>query len=92
IKSLFFSEDGRYLKTDRGLLSLNSGSPDTCLPQEQSRCVIFINDDEWVTRDGQNILWLPPDYRPTCTNLSNSGMLALGHVSGQVTFIEFMPS
>ena len=40
IHSLLFSMDGRYLKTDRGLLSLNSGSPDTYLRQEQSICNI----------------------------------------------------
>ena len=82
--------DGRYLKTDRGLLSLNSGSPDTYLHQEQSICAIFVND-EWVTQDGQNLLWLPLDYRATCSALFNN-MLVLGHASGQVTFIEFASS
>jgi hypothetical protein len=81
--------DGRYLKTDRGLLSLNSGSPDTYLHQEQSICAIFVND-EWVTQDGQNLLWLPPDYRATCSALFNN-MLVLGCRS-VVTFIEFVSS
>ncbi|KAN0085554.1 Quinonprotein alcohol dehydrogenase-like superfamily [Elaphomyces granulatus] len=90
IRSLLFSMDGRYLKTDRGLLSLNSGSPDTCLRQEQSICAIFVND-EWVTQDGQNLLWLPPDYRPTCSALFNN-MLVLGCRSGEVAFIEFVSS
>ncbi|KAN0080626.1 wd-repeat protein [Elaphomyces granulatus] len=38
IRSLLFSMDGRCLKTDRGLLSLNSGSSDTHLHQKQSIC------------------------------------------------------
>ena len=76
--------DGRYLKTDRGLLSLNSGSPDTYLPQERA---IFVNR-EWVTQDGQNLLWLPPDYRAECSAVLNN-MVVLGHASGQVTFTEF---
>ncbi|KAN0087004.1 WD40-repeat-containing domain protein [Elaphomyces granulatus] len=83
IYSLLFSMDGRYLKTDRGLLSLNSGSPDIYLRQE---CAVSVND-EWVTQDGQNLLWLPPDYRARCSALFNN-MLVLGHASGQVTFIE----
>jgi hypothetical protein len=62
LRSLLFSEDGRYLKTDRGLLRLNSGSPDTCLYQEQSIFKIFVNDER-VTHDGQNLLWLPLDYK-----------------------------
>jgi hypothetical protein len=71
-----YDEDGRYLKTDRGLLRLNctlaGGSP----YQEQS---IFT---------GQNLLWLLPDYRANCSAFFND-VLALGHVSGQVTFLEF---
>jgi WD40 repeat protein len=87
IRSLLFSMDGRYLKTDRGLLSLNSGSPDTYLHQEQSICAIFLND-EWVTQDEQNLLWLPPDYRAECSAVLDN-MLVLGYRSGQVIFIEF---
>ncbi|KAN0085607.1 hypothetical protein V8E54_002074 [Elaphomyces granulatus] len=78
IRSLLFSMDGRYLKTDRGLLSLNSGSPDTYLRQEQSICAIFVND-EWVTQDGQNLLWLSQDFKVTCAALFNN-MLVLGIV------------
>ena len=85
--SLSFSEDGRYLQTDRGLLSLNSNSPDTCHYQEQSIHGIGYND-EWVTQDGQNV---PPDYRALCFTISNN-MLILGHKSGQVTFLEFTSS
>ncbi|OXV07625.1 hypothetical protein Egran_04609, partial [Elaphomyces granulatus] len=82
--------DGRYLKTDRGLLCLNSGSPDTRLYQGLSIWAIFVNN-EWVTQDGQNLLWLPPDYRATCAALFGN-MLVLGHASGQVTFVEFVSS
>jgi WD40 repeat protein len=90
IRSLSFSKDGRYLETDRGLLSLNSGSPDTYLYQEQSICAIFVND-EWVTQNGQNLLWLPLDYRAECS-ASFKNTLVLGHTSGQVTFVEFASS
>jgi WD40 repeat protein len=89
VGSTLSSEDGRYLKTDRGLLRLDSGSPDTCLYQEHF-CTMSVND-EWVAQNGQNLLWLPPDYRATCSVLLNN-MLGLGHASGHVTFIEFVPS
>ncbi|KAN0078645.1 Pfs, NACHT and WD domain protein [Elaphomyces granulatus] len=90
IYSLSFSMDGRYLKTDRGLLSLNSDSPDTFLPQEQSIYAISVNS-EWVIQNGQNLLWLPPDYRAECSAFFNN-MLALGCPSGRVFFIEFVSS
>ena len=82
---LLFSEDGRYLKSPQWLISLDSGSVDTNFHQDQS---ISIND-EWVKRGGQNLLWLPPDYRPECSAVLNN-MLALGQRSGHVTFLEFV--
>jgi WD40 repeat protein len=86
--SLSFSTDDQYLNTNKGLLTLNPESSN--VPnQEQSRQAIFV-EEERVTQDGQNILWLPPDYRATCCAVCNN-MLVLGHASGQVTFLEFTP-
>ena len=90
LESLSFSGNGRYLKTDRGSLSLSSDISSACLDQERSICMVLVNDD-WVTRDGQNVIWLPPDYRATCTALYND-VLVLGHRSGQVTFLKFASS
>ena len=87
ITNLLFSEDGRYLKTDQGLLSLDSGLFGTSFHRDQPVYAISINK-EWITRDGQNLLWLPPDYRPKCSAVLNN-MLALGHASGRVTILEF---
>ena len=90
ILELSFSEDGRYLKTEEGLLSLDSGSFVTSFHRDQSIYAISINN-EWVTRDGQDLLWLPPDYRPFCWAVLNN-MLALGHLSGRVAILEFASS
>jgi WD40 repeat protein len=87
VSSLSFTEDGRYLKTDRGLLSLDSGLVPTYLHREQLIYPIFI-EEEWVTRDEQNLLWLPPDYRPRCSAYFNN-MIVLGCGFGQVIFLEF---
>jgi WD40 repeat protein len=49
---------------------------------------LFVSKD-WVA-DGQGyILWLPPDYRPTSVAVWN-GIVALGHSSGSISFLEFM--
>jgi dipeptidyl aminopeptidase/acylaminoacyl peptidase len=89
VTRLSFSEDGRYLNTDRGILNINSESPGICL-QEKLTSAIFVNT-EWVTRDGQNLLWLPPDYRATCCAVYNN-KLVLGHASGMVTYLDFVSS
>jgi WD40 repeat protein len=86
LRNLSFTWDGRYLMTDRGLLSLNHDSTETFLVQSRN-CAVFVSDD-WVIRDGRNLLWLPTDYRPSCMALCGN-TLVLGHSSGQVTFFEF---
>ncbi|KAK3359855.1 hypothetical protein B0T25DRAFT_111949 [Lasiosphaeria hispida] len=48
--------------------------------------ILFVNG-EWITRGGKNLLWLPPDYRATCTSVYDH-TLVLGHASGQVTFFQ----
>jgi hypothetical protein len=90
ISNLLFSDDCRYLKTDKALLSLDSGSFGTSFHPDQPIYAVSIND-EWVKRNGQNLLWFPPDYRSSCLTVLNN-MLVLGHTSGHVTFLEFASS
>ena len=87
IGNLSFSRDGQYLETDKGSIRFQLLSPDASRPQAQSLCNIFVKGD-WITRDTDNLLWLPSDYRATCSALHRN-QLVLGHASGQVTFIEF---
>ncbi|KFG85253.1 hypothetical protein MANI_114843 [Metarhizium anisopliae] len=53
---------------------------------EGSADVISITED-WIARDGRNILCLPPDYRATCAARWNN-ILVLGHRSGLVSFSQ----
>ncbi|EFY85491.1 WD repeat-containing protein, putative [Metarhizium acridum CQMa 102] len=48
--------------------------------------VISITED-WIARDGCNLLCLPPDYRATCAARWNN-VLVLGHRSGRVSFFQ----
>jgi WD40 repeat protein len=49
---------------------------------------ISIEHGQWVKLNGEKVLWLPPEYRPSHYAI-NGGMLALAHVSGRISFIEF---
>jgi WD40 repeat protein len=49
---------------------------------------LFVSND-WVAEEQVNILWLPPDYRPTSVAVLN-GIVVLGHSSGSISFLEFM--
>jgi WD40 repeat protein len=86
IEELSFSGDGRYLETNRGLLYLQSSSVHAP-PEAQHSDTIFANAN-WVTRDGKNLLWLPPNSRGTCSAFRRN-LLVLGQASGRVIFIAF---
>ncbi|KAF5638757.1 heterokaryon incompatibility protein het-E-1 [Fusarium tjaetaba] len=47
----------------------------------------YIGDDPaWVIRNGERILWLPPDYKPESAYMSGTTMV-LGTYSGRVLFL-----
>ncbi|OAG06628.1 putative WD-repeat protein [Paraphaeosphaeria sporulosa] len=89
IESLSFSYDGRFLETEVGLLptlpaSLAVGGIISLrnLPRG-----IFVKE-QWVTRGTESLLWLPPEYRPSCTAFHRN-VVALGLPAGRVVFMEF---
>ncbi|KAM9874159.1 hypothetical protein BJF96_g573 [Verticillium dahliae] len=87
-------ETNQYLRSsafsdemDYGSLRLSSDSSDICFDQKPSDHAFVVND-EWVTRDGKNLLWLPAEYRASCAAIYGDTVV-LGHVSGGVTFLKF---
>ncbi|KAL5372496.1 hypothetical protein DPSP01_013458 [Paraphaeosphaeria sporulosa] len=53
-------------------------------PQQAIRQRIAISsDDTWISDGAQNILWLPTEYRPSCSAISSSS-IGLGTGSGKV--------
>jgi WD40 repeat protein len=86
IEKMVFSSDGRHLITDWGLLTLNLESSDIS-NQENPPFGIFVTK-EWVTQDQQNMLWLPPDYRPTNVVVYNNKLM-LWLLSRKMVELEF---
>jgi len=85
IRKLSFSERGPYLETDRGLLRIQSTR---IFPlQSEPVCEIFLGE-RWVSRDGENVIWLPPDYRAV-SSAFQGGVLVLGHATGRISFFGF---
>ena len=89
ISELSFSRDGQYLETDRGMLYPQPSSFDAP-PKALPPYTMFANVD-WVTRDGENLLWLPSNSRGTCSAFRRN-LLVLGQASGRVIFIAFSSS
>jgi WD40 repeat protein len=86
ITRVSFSKSGPYLETDKGLVRISDPGNDMP-PDQQPECNIFVAD-RWVVRDGENVLWLPPNYRVACV-IVQSDVVVLGHASGRVTLLEF---
>ncbi|TFB03806.1 hypothetical protein CCMA1212_004252 [Trichoderma ghanense] len=44
----------------------------------------FTKDFSWITHKGKKRLWLPKDWRPTCSAVSSKSTVAIGCASGKV--------
>ncbi|KAJ5194740.1 NACHT and WD40 domain protein [Penicillium cinerascens] len=88
VNTLQFSNDGPYIHTDLGILDLQSNC-DIPRPYSRHKNVdISIEDQRWITLNGEKVLWLPPESRASSSK-SYGNLLALGHPSGQISFIKF---
>jgi WD40 repeat protein len=80
---LIFSGEGSYLETDRGLLYIQSDSVSSLAPKLQPLCTVFLRGN-WIRQGETNLLWLPSEYRPSCSAFQGN-LLLLGHSSGKIT-------
>jgi WD40 repeat protein len=87
INTFDFSNDGSYLKTNLG--SFNIRSNRGAHGSRRYKAEISVQGCQWVAIDNKKALWLPPEYRPTCSAVRD-GTLALGHASGRVSFMCFI--
>jgi WD40 repeat protein len=87
IRTLCFSSDGLCLETDRGLLNTTFFSSSTVSPQPTLSRGPFVME-QWIAREIEKLLWLPPDYRPSIVAVRGN-IVALVHASGRVSILEF---
>lgn len=87
LSAVAFSPDGKYLITIYGSLRLAStpASFGQCSDKNPSDHGLYVKN-EWITLDGVESLWLPPDYRATTVALYGD-KIVLGHLSGGLTFL-----
>ncbi|KAJ5890788.1 NACHT nucleoside triphosphatase [Penicillium subrubescens] len=88
VVELQFSDDGTYLITNLGYISVQSRYVDHISKPLPTNAQIFIQGLQWITLQGIKALWLPPDFRPTCSTVKDK-TLVLGHESGRISTIEF---
>jgi WD40 repeat protein len=88
VTNLNFSRDSPYLSTNLGSFNIQPWYNNYISNLPQTNIEVFILERQWVALQGKKVLWLPPEYRPTCSAVQNS-TLALGHQSGRVSIIGF---
>jgi WD40 repeat protein len=87
VSAVAFSPDGQRLITDQG--SIDLGTPFSISNQTMPKSLYSLDKDKiWIMWKGQNVLWLPLEYRPVCYMFQDN-VLAIGCSSGRVTIIRF---
>src|SRR5206468_867064 len=59
-------------------------------PEESQYSYGLSSDGSWIAWHGRNVLWLPSEYRPSCSAVSEP-TVAIGCPSGRVLVIHFSP-
>ncbi|KAJ6026350.1 NACHT and WD40 domain protein [Penicillium canescens] len=86
--TLKLSQDGSYLGNNLGSVDIQSWFKNHGSNPTWEIVNIWIENDQWIALRGNNVLWLPPEYRPKCSAV-NGNTLVLGHSSGRISFIGF---
>ncbi|KAK4865268.1 hypothetical protein LT330_001891 [Penicillium expansum] len=88
VTTLEFSYDGSHLRTNFGILDIQSRCEIPTFHPPYTNLAIVIEHDHWIKLNGEKALWLPVESRPNCFKV-NGNTLALGHASGRISFIGF---
>ncbi|KAH7629773.1 hypothetical protein B0T09DRAFT_340149 [Sordaria sp. MPI-SDFR-AT-0083] len=85
-----FDPTNRYLHTNVGRIKIVTETIESqvVLNNPESYGYGLGQDKSWITCNGQNVLWLPPNYRSSKCNVQGR-MISIGTVSGLVWFIGF---
>ncbi|KAL6900437.1 hypothetical protein GGI43DRAFT_383913 [Trichoderma evansii] len=88
----FHKSNSNILYTNRGTFDLRSDQNST-----HHFCLLptfgygLSSDNTWITYRGENLLWLPPEYRPSCSAISERAV-SIGCSSGRVLMLTFSDS
>ncbi|KAF7128809.1 hypothetical protein CNMCM5793_003718 [Aspergillus hiratsukae] len=85
---LEFPLDSSYLTTNLGALNIQPRPGNPIFNSPLTNPKIFLQPNNWIVLNGEPVLWLPPDARPSRWAI-RANMIALGHSSGRISFIGF---
>jgi WD40 repeat protein len=89
---LWDTATGTQLEGHSHLVNSGAFSPDGLTPALEKGlddCQISLSNN-WVSLGGENVLWLPAEYRSFECQAVNGATLALGYADGRVLVTEFL--
>jgi WD40 repeat protein len=92
--TISFNDAGSYLHTEIGTIAVNVPSaldttPSITKPQDaRFQGFGLCSDEAWIKYDSENVLWLPSEYRPSCSAVS-AETVGIGVGSGKVWMCSF---
>jgi WD40 repeat protein len=92
--SLLFDTTGSYILTEIGSMDVSStivfdAKKVTELAQRPKHVDIGVSlDNTWITCSGKKLVWIPSEYRPTCSSVCGN-TIGIGTRSGRVWFVVF---
>ena len=88
LNSISFDTTGSCFSTDIGLICISSSAvpniSTVVTPQRpQVQYTALSLDNVWITFNSKNLLWIPQEYRPSCSIMLGN-MIGIGTKSGRV--------
>ena len=96
LASIAFGVGDQYLRTEIGRIKLDTtattdaSKPEGADPLEWQHDYALSADKCWVSDRGENVLWLPWDYRPLSVAIDDdNNRICIGCQSGRIFFFSF---
>jgi WD40 repeat protein len=92
--NISFDSTGSYLQTETGTIAIDGSSasnitPSVTDPQKPRYQGGGLSlDGVWITYNSENVVWLPSEYRPSCSAISGK-TIGVGVGSGKVWIYNF---
>jgi len=87
---MLFDHTGCYLIIDTGRIKVATATLDNSIRLDDlvKPGYGLGQDKSWITYNDKNVLWLPPEYRPSCSAVQEL-MISIGCSSGRVITVGF---
>jgi WD40 repeat protein len=86
--NLYFNSNSSFLNTDIGTIAIHTSATSSEVAIVDPWLPLYIgtslsSDSIWIKHDGRNVLWIPSEYRPSCSAVCGS-KVSMGVGTGRV--------